>query len=108
VILLSLKITGYYKLPNDSMPQLIDFNELFNTSFMRRYTRYRSFEKFLLGGNFHITCQKDFEELSEARMDAFVKKSADFSSWQEMLDFATDKYICTKIYKPKTITPEHK
>lgn len=90
---MTLKITGYYMLPNQDQPQLVDFNELFDTSFMHKYTRYRSFEKFLAGGHFHITCQKDFEELPEEQMDVFVKKASKFASWQEMLDFATDKFI---------------
>ena len=62
-------LMGYYQLPNDSQPQLVNFTELFDTGFMRKYTRYRSFEKFLNGSGFSITCQK------------------------EMLDTATDKHI---------------
>ena len=86
-------LMGYYQLPNDSQPQLVNFAELFDTKFMRKYTRYRSFEKFLTGSGFSITCQKDFEDLPEEKMDAFVKKATKFSSWQEMLDTATDKHI---------------
>lgn len=86
-------LMGYYQLPDDNQPQLVNFTELFDTSFMRKYTRYRSFEKFLAHSGFSITCQKDFEDLPEEKMDAFVKKMTKFSSWQEMLDVATDKYI---------------
>lgn len=93
MIALTIKITGYYKLPNEQLPQLIDFNDVFDLSFMRKYTRYRSFEKFLAGGKFNITCQKDFEELPEEKMDAHVKKTTKFSSWQEMLDWGTNQYI---------------
>ncbi len=88
-----IKITGYYKLPNETEPKLIDFDDIFDVGFMRKYTKYRSFDKFLSGGRFGITCQKDFEDLPEEKMDSFVQKSTKFKSWQEMLDFATDKYI---------------
>ncbi len=64
-----VRITGWYQLPN-ALPQQVDFAELFDASFMRRFTRYRSFEKFL----------------------AHVRRATRFSSWKEMLDTATDLY----------------
>ena len=90
---MAVKITGYYKLPNEIEPQLIEFDKVFNISFMRKYTNYKTFAKFLTGGKFNITCQKDFEELPEDLMDKHVSKNTQFKTWQEMLDFATDKYI---------------
>jgi hypothetical protein len=60
---------------------------------MRRYTKFRSFDKFLNGGKFRITSQQDFEALPEEVMDAHVRATTKFSSWQEMLDVATDKYV---------------
>ena len=90
---MAIQIKGYYKLPQSPNVQLIDFALVFHTSFMRKFTKYKTFEKFLLGGKFHITCQKDFEDLPEEYMDLHVQRTTKFSSWQEMLDFATDKYI---------------
>ncbi len=71
-----VKLMGYYQLPG-SMPVQVSFEDLFNTSFMRKYTKYRSFEKFLLGGGFHIEIQQDFEDLPEENMDAHVVKIQD-------------------------------
>lgn len=93
---MAVKITGYYKLPNEIEPQLIEFDKVFNISFMRKYTKYKTFAKFLTGGKFNITCQKDFEKLPEELMDKHVAKNTQFKTWQEMLDFATDKYIISK------------
>ena len=93
---MAVKITGYYKLPNEIEPQLIEFDKVFNISFMRKYTNYKTFARFLTGGRFNITCQKDFEELPEDLMDKHVSKNTQFKTWQEMLDFATDKYIISK------------
>lgn len=93
---MAVKITGYYKLPNEIEPQLIEFDKVFNISFMRKYTNYKTFAKFLTGGKFNITCQKDFEELPEDLMDKHVSKNTQFKTWQEMLDFAIDKYIISK------------
>ncbi|MDD6382254.1 hypothetical protein [Mitsuokella sp.] len=93
---MAIKITGYYKLPHQTTPELVDFDEVFSTSFMRRYTRFRTFEKFLQGGRFGIKDQRDFEALPEEQMDEWVRKCTKFSSWQEMLDIATDKYVMHK------------
>ena len=86
-----VKLTGYYQLPG-SIPQSVDFEDLFDKSFMRKYTNYRSFEKFLQGGRFHITSQQDLEDLPEEQMDKHVAKTTRFSRWGEMIDFATDIY----------------
>lgn len=97
---MAIEIKGYYKLPGNAESPMINFVVVFDTSFMRKFTRYKSFEKFLNGGNFHITCQQDFEALPEKDMDKHVAKNTKFSNWQEMLDFAMDKYILRKnIYK---------
>ena len=37
---MAIKITGFYQLPHQTMPELVDFNEVFDTSFMRKYTRF--------------------------------------------------------------------
>ena len=76
---MAIKITGFYQLPHQTMPELVDSNEVFDTSFMRK-----------------IENQKDFEALPEEKMDAWVRKATKFSSWQEMLDTATDKYVMHK------------
>ena len=72
---MSIKLTGYYKLPYEKTPTLVDFADIFDAKFMRKYTRYRSFDKFLLGGKFSIASQQDFESLPEPLMDTHVKKT---------------------------------
>ena len=86
-----VKITGYYQLPG-RLPQAVDFSELFDRSFMRRFTHCRSFERFLAGGHFRVRSQAEFEALPEEAMDAYVRRVTRFSSWKEMLDTATDLY----------------
>ncbi len=96
---MKIKLSGYYKLPNFPAPIAFDFEDVFDTGFMKKYTRYKNFERFLNGSKFNITCQNDFETLPEEAMDAYVVKSTKFSSWQEMIDFATDRYIKKNIAK---------
>ena len=86
-----VKITGYYQLPG-RLPQAVDFSELFDRSFMRRFTHCRSFERFLAAGRFRVRSQAEFEALPEEEMDAYVRRATRFGSWKEMLDTATDLY----------------
>ena len=86
-----VKITSWYQLPGE-LPRPVAFEDLFDTTFMRRYTKYRSFEKFLAGGNFVIRSQADFEALPEEQMDAHVRRATQFASWKDMIDTATDLY----------------
>jgi len=99
-VILLVKLIGYYQLPG-ALPQPVDFAVLFDKSFMRKYTNYRTFEKFLQGGRFRITSQQDFEELPEAQMDQHVVKNTRFHSWGEMLDFATDIYARKQLQQQK-------
>ncbi len=92
----AVTIKGILNDATTGQPQPFDFEDVFDASFMHKYTRYRSLEKFLTGSRLPIASQKDFEELPEEKMDAFVKKASKFSSWQEMLDFATDRYARRK------------
>ncbi|WP_196593694.1 hypothetical protein [Pectinatus sottacetonis] len=90
---MKIKLSGYYKLPDFSQPIYFNFENVFDIGFMKKYTHYKNFDRFLANGQFSITCQRDFENLSEKIMDKHVAKNTKFSSWQEMLDFATDRYI---------------
>ena len=40
--------------------------------------------------------QLPHQTMPEEKMDAWVRKATKFSSWQEMLDTATDKYVMHK------------
>ncbi|MDQ0203868.1 hypothetical protein [Pectinatus haikarae] len=90
---MKLKLSGYYKLPHLTSPISFDFEDVFNTAFMKKYTRYKTFEQFLNNGRFNISDQKDFENLPEKSMNIHVAKNTKFKTWQEMIDFATDRYI---------------
>ena len=96
---MKLKLYGYYQLPHIAQPISFIFDDVFDTSFMKKYSRYKSFDSFLTNGKFSISCQQDFEDLSEDLMDKHVAKNTKFKTWQEMIDFATDRYIKKNIKK---------
>lgn len=92
---MKVKLTGFYQQPN-ALPVKVDFDELFDISFMRKFTKFRSFDRFLAAASFTISSQQDFEALPEEDMDRHVRANTKFSSWKEMMDFATDKYVLRK------------
>ncbi|MFT8412666.1 MAG: hypothetical protein ABF743_14395 [Schleiferilactobacillus perolens] len=73
----------------------VDFNKLFPGNFMQRRTNYSSIDAFLAAAG--INSQEDLEAKPDTEMDAFVRKSSSFQTWQEMLDTASNDYISKKL-----------
>lgn len=78
---------------NNSIP----FSDLFTSSFMNKYTNFSNFEEFLEAGEFTVNSQEDFESIPDSDMDLHVSKSTKFSSWQNMLESATEAYVAKKL-----------
>lgn len=72
-------------------PILVNFDELFSTSFMKKYTSYNSISSFLK--DIGVKNQTEFENLPETILDKHVVQNTKFSSWQAMLNKAGEEYI---------------
>ena len=72
--------------------------KLFPDYFMKKYTDFDTFSDFIHSCSF-ITCEiKDisnetFEHLPKGKWDRFVKKNTMFSSWDEMFEYAVERYL---------------
>lgn len=75
----------------------VSLDVLFEKPFMRKYTKFSTFDEFLSAGNFIISSQKDFEDIPDADMNNHVRKSTRFSSWKEMLITASKEYVLKKL-----------
>lgn len=75
----------------------VAFDDLFISTFMRKYTNFSSFDEFLKNGNFTVNSQEDFESIPDAEMDDHVSKTTKFSSWQNMLNKAVEEYTAKKL-----------
>jgi len=75
----------------------IAFDDLFISSFMRKYTNFSTFDEFLKAGNFIVNTQEDFEAIPDHEMDVHVSKTTSFSSWENMLNKATEDYVSNKL-----------
>ncbi|WP_195617352.1 hypothetical protein [Clostridium paraputrificum] len=75
----------------------VSFDELFKSSFMRKYTNFSNFDEFLKAGNFIVNSQEDFEAIPDNEMDLHVNKTTSFSSWENMLSKAGEEYTLRKL-----------
>jgi hypothetical protein len=75
----------------------VSFDNIFTNSFMRKYTSVSNFDEFLTAGGFEVNSEEDFEAIPDDDMDNYVRKSTEFSSWQEMLNTAGEEYALKKL-----------
>ncbi|NLJ39187.1 MAG: hypothetical protein GX432_10550 [Candidatus Atribacteria bacterium] len=76
--------------------QTVPFSELFNESFMFKYTRYSSFDEMLDKSGLMEKCG-DFESIDDEKWDIFVKDGTDFVDWEEMKSEAVKIWALKKI-----------
>lgn len=77
--------------------QQVSFDKLFTRSFMLKYTRYSSIDALLEAGGFHAKTDEEFGAIPQKELDAHIKKTTKFRSWEEMLGEATDQYVLNQL-----------
>jgi DNA-directed RNA polymerase subunit RPC12/RpoP len=71
---------------------------LFNSNFMKKYTKYDNFIDFILDSGLipqdisSITYEL-FQTISREKLDVYIRASTTFSSWDDMFDKATSRYL---------------
>lgn len=75
----------------------VPLSDLLTRSFMRKHSRFSSFDKFLDASPFKVETSEDFDAIPDADMDAYVSSVTDFDSWEDMLGEATQEYISRKM-----------
>jgi hypothetical protein len=70
----------------------ISFAELFNASFMRRYTSFDSMEELIEAGGFKVETVDDFKAIPEHKWDEHIARSTRFRNWQEMMKQASAEW----------------
>jgi hypothetical protein len=72
--------------------QTVSSSELFNQSFMFKYTKYVSFN-LMLNESGLLEKYGDFESIDEEEWDIFIQKNTKFSSWEEMKSEAGEIWV---------------
>jgi hypothetical protein len=70
----------------------VSLDQLFNESFMTKYSRLASFEEFLEKGNFQVKALEDVQNIPDELFDRHVERETQFANWKSMLDKATTEY----------------
>jgi len=71
---------------------------LFNSNFMKKYTKYDNFTDFILDSGLipqdisKITYEL-FQTISREKLDKYIRVNTNFSSWDDMFDKATSRYL---------------
>lgn len=73
----------------------LSFEELFNQSFMNKYTNFENIEDFFDKSSFKLEKQEDFENINEFDLDKYTTNNTKFDSWQEMLNVAVQEFFLT-------------
>ncbi|EGU0985852.1 hypothetical protein JD978_000513 [Listeria monocytogenes] len=75
----------------------ITFEDMFSKEFMTTHTKTDDIYKFLEDGGFDSSSQETFELIDESKLDIYVDKSTNFSTWQEMLNIAGNEYVAKEL-----------
>jgi hypothetical protein len=77
---------------NEEVPNQVSLEKLFNEDFMSRYSSFKTFEEFLLKGNFLVKSQEDISNIPDELFDRHVDRETNFTNWKSMLDKANAEY----------------
>lgn len=72
---------------------VIDFIDLFPTSFMQQYTDAPDIYLFFKNGGFRAETNEDFEQIDEKELDHYISAHTTFENWLEMLGVASNEYV---------------
>jgi butyrate kinase len=75
----------------------IPFDQLFSSTFMKKYTNYSSFDELLEKGGFVVNSQEDFEKIPDDVFDKHISENTKFANWEKMQVAATEEYIAKQL-----------
>jgi hypothetical protein len=77
---------------NNENPNHITTQELFNETFMVKYSSFKSFDEFVENGNFQVKTLEDVSNIPDELFDRHVDRKTTFSNWKSMLETASIEY----------------
>lgn len=70
----------------------VPFDDCFSPSFMQHHTSFNNIDDFLSAAGIDPSSQASFDNFPENELDRFVKDNSSFSSWEDMLSEALEKW----------------
>lgn len=79
--------------------QEVSFNELFPSTFMMKYTQFKTINEMVEKSPFKVESGADFKNIPDKEWDNYVKEKTSFQSWNEMMSKAGKEYLGEKVQK---------
>lgn len=71
--------------------------ELFNPTFMQKYTDFETFEQMIEESRWTVETQHDFEQIPERQFDMYVRERTQFSDSDEMMKVAGEEWLASEL-----------
>lgn len=75
----------------------VSFHQLFNETFMNKYTDFDSLEEMFAASPFDIENKNDFTTIDKEELDNFINDKTVFLNWEDMLDKAGELWTANKL-----------
>ena len=75
----------------------VPLTELFNPSFMRRYTDFDSFDDMLEQSKWTVESEEDLDAIPDRQFDMYVRERTQFSDSDEMTNVAAEEWIASEM-----------
>ena len=75
----------------------VSFDNLFNESFMQKYTLYGTWSELLSKSGFGVKNNEDFKKIPNKKLNRYIRKVTSFKNWEDMLNKATEIYMYEQI-----------
>ena len=73
--------------------------DMFNPAFMRKHTRYASFQALLDASGYKVVTDEDFKAIPDAEWEKHITRSTRFPSWLEMQKVAGAEWMQGQLFK---------
>ncbi|OME21598.1 MULTISPECIES: hypothetical protein [Paenibacillus] len=77
--------------------QHVTLDELFNSSFMRKYTDFQSIDELFDKGGYAVASLEDIEKIIGPRFNAYISEHTKFSNWNEFQTKAVAEQVARQL-----------
>jgi hypothetical protein len=75
----------------------VGFGELFNESFMAKYTNFSTIDEFFDYSPFKIEIEEDFDNINPEELDQYVRDYSRFEDWEDMKGTAGTEWVAKQL-----------
>ena len=73
------------------------YNKVFNSTFLKKHTKFSSFKKMMEASNFDCSTQEKFDSIPKEDLDKFIQSISRYRSFDNMLKAASEDYLVKEL-----------